>query len=621
MCGIAGYVGDGDERVLRAMSAAIAHRGPDDSGIFLHQNVGLAHQRLSIVDLSPLGHQPMVSASGKVHIVFNGEIYNFQELRAELESGYPFKGRSDTEVILALYEKYGVACFEKMHGMFAIALFDTRTGETVLARDRMGKKPLFWSAVNGTLIFGSELTALMQHPLCKKKLDMHAVQKYFFYEYVPTPHTLLKHVYKLEPGTYLVWNGHEAKKHTFWKPRFLPKATSFTEGMQQLDEALTSAVSERMVADVPVGVFLSGGLDSSTMAYYAAKAVGKGQVRTFAIGFDEASFDESSYARTVATHLGIEHHEKVVSMNAGARLVLEILAKLDEPMADASIIPTYMLSQFAREHVTVAVGGDGGDELFCGYDTFVAHRLARVYGIAPFIIREYGVRSLVHLLPTSHAYMSMDFKLKKFVDGFDHQPTYRNQLWLSAFGPDVLGRLMHDDALSKEQLLEDVERYRTESDSHAMYDELQFVYERMYMMDQVMVKVDRATMMHALEARAPFLDTRVVELANHMPTNWKFRGLTRKYILKKLMEGKLPHEIIYRKKRGFGPPIGAWLKGDLRPLVEDVLGEHALADIGFLNAAYVRTLVDDHMHNRRDNRKQLWTLLVFALWYRKWMNS
>ncbi len=621
MCGITGYSGKGDEIILGKMNETLSHRGPDDAGLKIFETAGLAQCRLSILDLSPAGHQPMSNEDGTVWITFNGEIYNFKELRKGLKQKHVFKSSSDTEVIIHLYEEIGIEVFSKIQGMFAIAIYDSRNGELILGRDRMGKKPLFWGIHSGTFLFGSELKSLIAHPSFKKEIDLQSLNKYFLYEYIPTPHTIFKDTYKLEPGTLLIWNGKEAKKKVFWKPTFLPKENSFASAIKGLEETLQSAVKDRLVSDVPLGIFLSGGLDSSAVAYYASRA-NPGKVKTFSIGFKEKSFDESAYARQVAKHLGTKHYEKILSVKDCLEIIPTIGQLLDEPMADASIVPTYLLSKFTRENVTVALGGDGGDELFCGYDTFLAHRLARMYERLPVIIRDGLIKRLVNSLPTSHSNMSLDFKAKKFVAGFEGNQSYRNQRWLGAFDKDDRKKLFNDtvwNSVGTKNEFDDIDTYLKSADSHDTYDELGLLYERMYMMDQVLVKVDRASMMNSLEVRAPFLDTRVVDLANHMPVGFKFKGLERKYILKKLMEGKLPHDIIYRKKKGFGMPIGEWIRGDLKPLVLDYLGKPSIEKMGLFKADYVGKLLQEHFNDVKDNRKQIWTLLVFAMWWRRWI--
>ncbi|MDE2172956.1 MAG: asparagine synthase (glutamine-hydrolyzing) [Patescibacteria group bacterium] len=635
MCGITGYSGEGDAVILGKMNDTLQHRGPDDSGIKIFdihdshvQPVGIAMRRLAIIDLSPAGHQPMSNEDDTVWIVFNGEIYNFAELRQTLKREHTFKGQSDTEIIVHLYEEIGTDVFSKIQGMFAIAIYDSRSKKLILARDRMGKKPLYWSLQNGgggagqkTLLFGSELKALIVHPAFKREIDLDSLNKYFLYENVPTPHSMFKNTWKLEPGTFLIWDGREATKKQFWKPTFLPKVSSFNDSLTHLNQSLQVAVDRRLVSDVPLGIFLSGGIDSSTVAYYAQRSQ-PGKVKTFSIGFKEGTFDESAYARKVAKHLNTEHFERILSVNDCLRIIPKVADLLDEPVADASIVPTYLLSEFTREHVTVALGGDGGDELFCGYDPFIAHKAAAIYSLLPAAIRMHVVQPIVNAFPTQSSNMSFDFRAKKFVNGFEGNVDYRDQRWLSPFthaerlalfAPGVRQSVRYKNEF------EDIDMYLKECDSKDFYDRLGYLYERMYMMDQVLVKVDRASMMNSLEVRAPFLDTEVVDLANRMPTDFKFHGFSRKYILKKLMEGKLPHDIIYRPKKGFGMPIAEWIRGDLKPLVLELLGEQSLKKMGVFEPAAIRKLLDQHFNRRRDNRKQIWTLLTFALWWRKWM--
>lgn len=620
MCGIAGYYGEGNNIILDKMIDSVSYRGPDDRGVFTEGNIGLAHRRLSIVDLSPNGHQPMSNGDGTVWIVFNGEIYNHKTLRSELEKKYIFKSNSDTEVIIHLYEEIGEEVFSRIQGMFSIALYDKKKKKLYLARDRMGKKPLYWSVSSTGLIFGSELKVLLNHPAFKKDIDMESLNRYFAYEYIPTPHSIFKNTYKLEPGYFLSWDGISIKKTIFWEPTFLPKQNNFDNSLKELDSKLFQSVKDRLVADVPVGVFLSGGLDSSTIAYYAKRAGQK--VKTFSIGFEEASFDESSYAREVAHHLGTEHYEKILSIDDGIKIVSKIGECLDEPMADSSILPTYLLSQFTREYVTVVLGGDGGDELFCGYDTFLAHRLAWIYEKIPKSIRNKIIEPVVRRLPTSFVNMSLDFKLKKFVLNFGDNKKNRDQRWMGGWSKDERKKLFNQDVYNKvndERVYGDVDSYLSKVDSKDFFDELTLLYQRMYMMDEVLVKVDRASMMNSLEARAPFLDTRVVDLANHMPVSFKLRGLERKYILKKLMEDKLPKNIVYRKKKGFGVPIGEWFRGDLKPLVLDYLNRESLKKIGIFNVEYVEEVLSQHFDGKKDNKKQIWSLLIFAMWWRKWL--
>lgn len=627
MCGITGYSGKGDAVILTRMNETLRQRGPDDGGVevFPHTGrrwgtTGLGQRRLSILDLSPAGHQPMPNENRTVWVAFNGEIYNHQELREALTQPHTFRGVSDTEVIVHLYEECGEAVFEKLQGMFAIALYDTERDMLFLARDRMGKKPLYWSVQQDTLLFGSELKALLAYPGFARELDIAAVQKYFAYGYIPTPHAIFKNTWKLEPGTYLVWDGHEATKKQFWCPSFIPKATSLSASLDDLDHAVAASVRDRLVADVPVGVFLSGGLDSSTIAYYAARE-SKTRIKTFAIGFEERSFDESAYARRVAEHVGSEHFEETITAQASRELIPNLAEVLDEPIADASILPTYLLARFARQHITVALGGEGGDELFAGYDTFLAYRAADVYQYVPKHLRLL-FRKCAEMLPVSQRYMSLDFRLKRFTAGFEGPQESLNHRWMAPYSESER-QLLFCGEVTKEtvqhEVYDDIYRYLDALDSHDRYDELACLFQRTYMLDQTLVKVDRASMAHALEVRSPLLDTRVVDLANHLPTAHKLHGTTRKYILKKLMEGRLPEDIIHRKKKGFATPIGAWLRGPLAPWMRDVLSVDNITSVGLFNYSYINQLQCEHIEGTTDNWMQLWTLIVFMLWWERWI--
>lgn len=621
MCGIAGYWGKGDVINLNKMIDVVFYRGPDDKGVFVNGEVGLAHRRLSIIDTSPTGHQPMFNEDKSICIVFNGEIYNYKELESKLKNKHTFIGKSDTEIIIHLYEEIGEEVFSCLSGMFAIALYDLKNQKLFIARDRMGKKPLYWSKNKEVFLFASELKSLLQHPSFKKEICLESLNKYLSYEYVPTPHSIFKDTYKLEPGTYLVFDGSKTEKRVFWQPTFLPKSESFDAAIDKLGINLENSVKDRLVSDVPIGVFLSGGLDSSLVAYYASKS-SSSKIKTYSIGFDEESFDESKYARRVAEYLGTEHYEKILTIKDCLDIIPKIGETLDEPMADASIVPTYLLSKFAREHVTVALGGDGGDELFCGYDPVLAHKFSYIYSFVPKFIRIKIILPLVYLLPTSHVNMSLDFKIKKFVSGFEGNEKYRNQRWMGPFSYIDKSKMIKTDIWNKivdKNDYEDIDLYLSKSDSNDKFDNLILESERLYMMDDVLVKVDRASMMNSLEVRAPFLDTRVVDQANHMPTYFKLNGLTRKFIIKKLIENKLPNDIIYRKKKGFGMPIGEWIKKDLKKTIEEYLSEKSVKEMGLFNYSFIRELLDDHYSGKMDNRKQIWTLFVFAMWWKKWM--
>lgn len=625
MCGIAGFAGEGNRQVLEKMAQALAHRGPDDSGTFFAHAVGFAHTRLSVIDLSPFGHQPMESASGSTVIIFNGEIYNFKELRAEIEriGKYTFLSNSDTEVILALYEEIGEEVFSRLDGMFAIALYDKKEEKVFLVRDRLGKKPLYWGMVRNTLLFGSEIKALMCHDSWKGDIDLESLNSYIACEYVPTPQSIFKGIYKLQPASYLVWRNSQVEKIVeFWKPEKSQRHPSLEEAANKLDVLLEKSVTERLIADVPLGIFLSGGLDSSTVAYYA-KQGSTSKVQTFSVGFENQSFDESHKALEVARFLGTDHHTEIFSVRQSLELIPKIFSLLDEPLADPSILPTHLLSLFTRKHVTVALGGDGADELFAGYQTFQAEALFKQYQKLPNILKRNILEPLIKKIPVSHSYMSLDFRLKKFLEGTEAGDKYRHQHWLNAFSDEERLSLFSPDVrgeISKKNPYAFVDQYWNTSSQTDFYQKLLFVYLRTYLMDQVMVKVDRASMAHALEVRSPFLDYHVVDYMSSLPYEFKFRNFSGKYLLRELMKNKLPRSIVYRKKQGFSVPIGIWLKKELRPLCEELLSKDSIQKIKLFDPQTIEILKKEHFAGIRDNRKKLWTLMVFVLWHNKFFS-
>jgi asparagine synthase (glutamine-hydrolysing) len=621
MCGIAGFAGTGDEAALGAMAARLKHRGPDASGTWMSEEgrAGLAHTRLSIIDLSLAAKQPMESADGRYRIVFNGEIYNFAELKKELAS-YPFRTHSDTEAILAAYAAWGVEGFKRLRGMFAFAIYDSHAQELVLARDRLGKKPLYWSKTASGFIFGSELKALRAHPGCPREIDLRSAAHYFAREYVPTPRSIYKDAHKLEPGSYLRLKGGAVTVEPFWNPAVPADATSEEEALGKFDALLAAAVRERMVSDVPLGVFLSGGIDSSTVAYYASKASAQ-KIRTFSIGFSEKSFDESAQARAVAAHLGTEHHEKMLSGKEALALVERLPHVLDEPMADASILPTLLLSQFAREHVTVALGGDGADELLLGYPTFKAEQYAQAYGHVPRSVRN-ALRAASDLLPHSLGYMSLGFKARKFTHDFSDDAGARHLQWLGSFREDELEALLSPEAAAQARGItgELAAQWHAECPELGGLNELSHLYMRTYLMDQVLVKVDRASMAHSLEVRAPFLSHDIAEFLLALPPELKYKSGRGKYLLRALMRGRLPDGILDRPKQGFAAPVAGWLRHELKGLATDALARSNVEKSGLLNPAEVARLLEEHLSGKRNHGKKLWTLLMFQLWYDTWQS-
>lgn len=640
MCGIVGYVGQGDREILKRMMDAIRYRGPDEEGFFVYpvrgkppqaaavapkaertsNGVGLGVRRLSIIDVAG-GHQPIATEDGQIHVVFNGEIYNFQELRQQLEAaGHRFATRSDTEVIAHGYEEWETGCFEKLNGMFGLAIWDERTRKLVLARDRMGKKPLYWTRQGNTVVFGSELKALLQHPDVPRELDREALSQYLTFEYVPTPRSIFKGIFKLEPASFLVWDGREVAITPYWQLAFgREQIGSEKENVARLGELMQVAVERRLISDVPLGIFLSGGIDSSTVAYFAQQ---QGRQKTFSIGFEDPSFDESEPARRVAQALGTDHHEH----RFGTAELLETLPKvaelLDEPLADPSVLPTYLLSKFARREVTVALGGDGGDELFLGYPTFQAHKLAAWYVRFPGVVHRYLIEPLVAALPVSDRNISFGFKLKRFIRGAHAGMAQRDALWLGALSDGEKQALFTPpfrNAAHPEITYAQVKHYLDDVRDRAPLEQLAYVYVRTYLMDDILVKVDRASMFASLEVRAPFLDYTVVDFVNSLPVEQKLKRFQTKYLLKELMRDKLPVGIVDRTKKGFGIPVTKWLRQELKPLVRELLSLEALKHQGIFEPAEVSRLIGEHDRRVHDHRKALWTLLMFQVWWRQWM--
>ncbi|MGE5671977.1 MAG: asparagine synthase (glutamine-hydrolyzing), partial [Fibrobacterota bacterium] len=474
-------------------------------------------------------------------------------------------------------------------------------------------------------VFASELKALRHYPELSLSLDMRSLSLYLAYEYVPVPSSIYKNVYKLPPGPYLTYNGSaDLSIRHYWNISFTSepsKKFSEKETCARILDMLGSAVRKRLMSDVALGAFLSGGIDSSAVVALMCDTVDSRQVKTFSIGFEDKSFDESSYARSVANHFNTDHHEKIFTAQTMLDILPNVWNFLDEPFADASVLPTYMLSQFTRETVTVALGGDGGDELFAGYDPFLAHKLALLYKKVPSLLTKKLFEPLIALLPVSTNNMSLDFKLKQFIKGMNFPLSVRNQAWLGAFTPEQQQLLFSDqvrDELDSYDVYSLINNARNGCEFRDWIDEITFMYERFYMGEDILTKVDRASMAVSLEVRTPFLDTEFSEYVNTLPGSLKLHGLTRKYILKKALEQKLPKEIIYRKKKGFGIPLTKWLREDLRPVLEETFSEERIRQDGLFNYHYIQQLLQEHFNGHRDNRKQLWTLLMFSKWKERW---
>ena len=621
MCGISGFLSLAEERadpeIVRRMTATLRHRGPDEEGFYVAGPVALGHRRLRIIDLET-GRQPVANETGTVRVILNGEIYNFAEVRARLEEqGHRFATRSDTEVIVHAYEEFGEECVGHFDGMFAFALWDAERETLFLARDRMGEKPLYYAEQAGWFVFGSELRAVLEHPRVGRELDLQGVSRYLTNGYVPDPHTILRNIHKLPPGHFLSVASGKMRLVRYWDIRFrADRPRSEDEWAGLLGEGLCRSVRRRLVSDVPVGVFLSGGVDSAAIVAAAASAAPSARVTTFSMGFEEASYDETPYARVVAEHFGA-HHQQVKFTPGLARAEIPGLGRLlDEPLADPSFLPTVVLARHARQAVTVILGGDGGDELWGGYPTFLAVGPGAWVGRLPRPLLDAAVR-LVEALPSSPNYGSVDFLLKQFVRGLGHPPDVQAQILMGGFTRPEQARLLArpvQAACGHFNPYDDIVEIMTGAEAPHPVDRLSYHHCKLYLAGRTLVKMDRATMAAGVEARAPFLDHAVVELAGSVPARLKVKGWTTKYLLKRALAGRVPDAILERRKQGFGVPVGRWLRGPLRPLLEDLLQPDRLRRVGLFGADAVGRLVREHTAGAQNHQRSLWTLLTFELW-------
>ena len=631
MCGIAGFVArQVDPAALPRMLAAIAHRGPDGEGAWTGEAAGdnggwrvvLGHRRLAIIDLAG-GAQPMANEDGRVVVTYNGELYNDPPLRAALaRAGHTFRTRSDTETIVHQIEEHGAAGVAELDGMFAFAAWDARTGRLTLARDRCGIKPLYYALLpDGGIVFGSELTAVLAHGGVDRTLGAEGLASYFFCDYVHPPHTIAGAVRKLPPGHTVVWqDGRLEAPRPFWRLR-LDAAPSPAEDdgarAARLWRAIETSVEAQLVSDVPVGIFLSGGIDSSTVAAAAART-SRRRMTAFSIGFEDPTFDESGYARLVAEKLGVE----LVTETLRADNLLEIadaaLDRLDEPLADPSYLPTFLLSRLAARHVKVVLGGDGGDELWAGYPTYKAHRLAAIYAALPQAVRTRLVLPAVGALPVSDRYQSLEWKLRRFTQRWDDERAARHLRWMSNVDlPEIAAAIPAARGLTPATLA----AAREQPAASDWLNGILALDFQTYLPGSVLTKVDRAAMAHGLEVRPPLLGNGMVDLAFGLPSRDKLRGhlwkATSKFLLKRAVRGHIPDAVIDRTKKGFAIPLAAWLRGPLAARVQAVVTESPLWDLGCADRAVFAGWLDEHRHRRRDRSRPLWALYVLDRWLRR----
>lgn len=627
MCGIAGIVSQNGEPLepqLSLMTEAQRHRGPDASGVWADQTCALGHRRLAIIDLSDAGRQPMSNSSGTLWMTFNGEIYNFQELRRQLETmGYRFRTRTDTEVILYAYEQWGSECLGKLRGMFAFAIWDHESQRLFLARDRVGKKPLFYTQVGGRFLFASELQGLLACPDVPREVYPPAIDSYLTYGYVPAPHTAYRGIYKLPPAHYLTLDVRrevlEPRVERYWSLNYTPKSLlTEAEAAEALREKLTEAVRLRMISDVPLGAFLSGGIDSSIVVGLMAKLSDR-PVKTFSIGFKEAAYNELDHARRIAERWGTDHREFIVEPDA-----LEILPTLvrhyGEPYADSSAVPTFYVSRLTREHVTVALNGDGGDESFAGYERYLGNYIAEKLQAVPG--GAITARALSRLIPDGIDPKSRVRQARRFLSAASQPMAQRYPRWLTFFQEETKSTL-YDQGFTAEL---NGARNGWLSSLLAGLPDLDPIDAAMavdvmsYLPYDLLVKVDITSMANSLEARSPFLDHEVMEFAAQLPVGIKMRGRRLKYFLKTAFSDLLPAENVNRRKMGFGVPVGQWFRGPLKDFLSDVLFSSNAVSRGYFQIAEVRRLADEHWQGSADHSFQLWNLLMLELWQREFID-
>jgi len=643
MCGIVGFFSGNkrtDSEVLISMRDALSHRGPDDMGSYIdiENKVGLAHRRLSILDLSPLGHQPMSNEEGSIWVAYNGEIYNFKELREELiQIGYRFKSNSDTEVLVKAFEQWGIECINRFIGMFAIAIWDKRTKKLYLIRDRAGVKPLYYYRRNGVFLFGSELKALMKHPDFHKEIDFNILPLYLRYGFISSPYTIFKDTFKIKPGHYLCVSNNSMNEVKYWDIadyyNAVPLSKSEDELTEELEDILIDSFKYRLVSDVPVGVFLSGGIDSTIVTTLLQKNIGS-KLKTFTIGFIEDRFNEAESAKKIAKFLGTEHTEYYLSEKDAFEIIDKLPEIYDEPFGDQSAIPTYLVSKLARREVKVALSADGGDELFCGY-----RRYRSIFKIKNFIsnypspIKKMFMKTLSSISPdrVDNIYRSLSFLAPRLNEVKDTYIKWRNMLQeyndgniigmyrynLSKWNPVDIFDLMNKDL--------DVKFDNEFEDAFHGLENVDLISQMMaadyktYLADDILTKVDRATMSVGLEGREPFLDHRVAEYVARIPLSLKFKNGNSKYIIKKILKKHLPEALFKRPKQGFVVPLDKWLKGEMYPLVMNYLDKDRLAKEGIFNADRVSFWLKEFYSGSSIYASKIWFLLMFEMWKERWV--
>lgn len=630
MCGICGIIDYKQNTVInneliQRMCTAMNHRGPDGGGIFIDKNdisVGLGHRRLSIIDLSPAGQQPMSNEDKKIWIVFNGEVYNFRDLREDLyRKGHIFKSNTDTEVVLHLYEEYSKECVKFLRGMFAFAIWDAKKNTLLLARDRLGKKPLLYADINERFCFASEFSALLESGQIRKEINYEAIDYYLAFGYIPAPLTIYKDVFKLPPATILTLNEKKITLEQYWQLEYSPKINiSEADAAEAILQMLKEAVKIRLSSDVPLGAFLSGGIDSSAIVGLMAQVSSK-KIKTFSIGFEEKRYDELKYARNIARAFGTEHYELTVKPKALEILPL-LVERYGEPYADSSSIPTYYLAQQTSQYVKVALNGDGGDESFAGYERYAAMLFAERYRKLPETIKKM-LKIILYALPNSSYPRNTIRRIRRFFEVADKPAEQRYLRWVSVFDP-VLKNEMYTDyfknVTERKGPISWIASYLDNNKAMHLLDALLKTDIKTYLLNDLLVKVDIASMANSLEARSPFLDYKLMEYAAKLPPGYKIKRGIKKYILKKAIGGFIPRENIHRRKMGFGVPIGEWFRNGLKEFLSEVILSRKALRRGYFKTDVLERMVKLHIKGREDYSYQLWALLMLELWHQRFID-
>jgi len=631
MCGITGYLNYKEPypnpEIIKRMTDILRHRGPDGEGFHISGPIALGHRRLSIIDLSPAGKQPMCNEDGTIWITYNGEIYNFEDIRSILETkGHQFRSKTDSEVVVHAYEEWGLECLSRFNGMFAFGIWDQRREFLWLVRDRLGVKPLFYSQLPGGIVFGSEIKAVLCSPGISREIDYESLAYYLALNYTPAPNTLFQGVRQLLPGHYLTYdkkNGLQTIE--YWDVRYEENGPRFSaaEYEEQLSSLLEDSIRLRLKSDVPFGAFLSGGIDSSSVVYWMSQHMNE-PVKTFTIGFPDATYDERHYAHQVAEMLNTNHFERVVDADMAA-ILPKIVYHAEEPTADSSMIPMYYVAKLAREKVTMALSGDGMDEILAGYETYQAYYAQRLYRLIPAWLRHKLIQPLVKQLPVSDTKVSWDFKLRRFVNSGELEPEDAHALWRMIFDAESRHRLMAplvDQHGVKADVLDLYRDNFRRSNARHPLNRMLYVDTRFYLPNDMLVKVDRMTMANSLEAREPMLDYRLVEFAATVPPNLKLKNLRQhKYLLKRVMSNRLPSSVIKRKKVGFNVPNSTWIKKGLKPFVMDHLSPSRMKTMGLFDSQTVDQLLRDHFDSQADNSHQIWSLITLSLWWEQFIEE